>query len=84
MVEELDNHYTQVRSESLGTVKRRPKKLPKKDDILVIYAYDKQGNQLDHIYRTLNNTTGEEKYFIDGHECESRERYIQFLDELKY
>ena len=84
MIKELDNHYTQVRNKSLGTVKERPKKLPKKDDIYVIHAYDKSGNQLDHIYRTLNNTTGEEKYFIDGHECESRERYIQFLDELKY
>ena len=78
MIKELDNHYTQVRSESLGTVKRRVKKLAK-DDISTIYATDSQGKQLDHIYRTVNNYTGEEQYFIDGFKCE-RERYVEFLD----
>ena len=79
MIKELDNHYTQVRNESLGTVKRRDKRLALKKDISTIYATDSQGKQLDHIYRTVNNYTGEEQYFIDGFKCE-RERYVEFLD----
>ena len=78
MIKELDNHYTQVRSESLGTVKRRVKKLAR-DDISTIYATDSQGKQLNNIYRTVNNDTGEEQYFLEGFKCE-RERYNEFLE----
>jgi len=78
MIKELDNHYTQVRNESLGTVKRRVKKLAR-DDISTIYATDSQGKQLNNIYRTVNNDTGEEQYFLEGFKCE-RERYNEFLE----
>ena len=79
MIKELDNHYTQVRNESLGTVKRRVKKLAHKKDISTIYATDSQGKQLNNIYRTVNNDTGEEQYFLEGFKCE-RERYNEFLE----
>ncbi len=69
---ELDNY--------LQPIHNKGQSLPHKDEnIITTYANDSQGVQMKSVYKTLNQDTGEERYFVSGEEM-TKDRYDEFLE----
>ena len=78
MIEELDNFHTQ-------RIKGKKKAISKRKGITTIFATDKNGEELNTVYRTIDNDTGEERFFLSDHEKGkhevSKEKYEEFLED---